>query len=164
MAELLDTARVLVRSAPRRPRLPDLRRAVSTARYAFFHAIAEDAADRLARGAARSRLPWPHVDRAREHRRLRDLEAIAREPVLPAPVLRVATVVRQLQERERADHDPTGRCLREEVLEPVERAELAIRARLGLPGDVRRALVLGLLFERGPGARVPFAAATRRIR
>ena len=49
--DLLATARRLAKASPQKPRQSDLKRAISTAYYALFHAMARNAADMLV-GAA----------------------------------------------------------------------------------------------------------------
>ena len=44
---MIATARKLAKASPQKPRQADLKRAVSTAYYALFHAMAKDAADML---------------------------------------------------------------------------------------------------------------------
>jgi hypothetical protein len=51
-AELYDTARYLLRRNQNRPTQADLRRSVSTAYYALFHRLIDDAVGRLASGDA----------------------------------------------------------------------------------------------------------------
>lgn len=55
-ADLIDQPRSLAKSGRRRPKQADLRRAVSTAYYAVFHALSELAADRVLRGVSHDRL------------------------------------------------------------------------------------------------------------
>lgn len=50
-ADLLSQAEHLVRKEPRRPRQASLRRAVSTAYYALFHFLVDEASAFLARGS-----------------------------------------------------------------------------------------------------------------
>jgi hypothetical protein len=66
--DLIVTARRLARANPNRPRQADLRRAVSTAYYAVFHALARQCADRfVGTGHNRSRPAWQQVYRALDH-------------------------------------------------------------------------------------------------
>jgi uncharacterized protein (UPF0332 family) len=51
---LIVTARKLAKASPKKPRQADLKRAVSTAYYALFHALAKNAADQLV-GVAQNR-------------------------------------------------------------------------------------------------------------
>lgn len=154
MAEPLATARALARMAPRRARLPDLRRAASTVHDALFPAvpaIAEDAADPLAGLSGAARTTWLRVRRSLEHRRLRDLDATGRELGLSAGALRLGATIRQHQEgRERADCDPTSRCRRKEARRRVERVARAERTSSPLSQAARRQIVLALDRDRGP--------------
>jgi hypothetical protein len=57
--DLIATARRLAKASPKRPRQSDLKRGVSTAYYALFHALARDCADLLVgAGEARNDPAW----------------------------------------------------------------------------------------------------------
>jgi hypothetical protein len=63
--ELIATARKLAKASPQKPRQADLKRAVSTAYYALFHALAKDAADMLVGvGPSRPDKAWTQTYRA----------------------------------------------------------------------------------------------------
>lgn len=66
--ELIVTARKLAKANPMKPRQADLKRAVSTAYYALFHALAQTCADRLiGTGLRRNNPAWRQVYRSLEH-------------------------------------------------------------------------------------------------
>ncbi len=66
--DLIATARRLAKASARKPRQADLKRAISTAYYALFHAIARDAADLLVgTGKDRPDKAWKQVYRALDH-------------------------------------------------------------------------------------------------
>lgn len=66
--DLIATARRLARANAKKPRQAELRRAVSTAYYALFHALARNCADLfVGTGDARSKGAWSQVYRALEH-------------------------------------------------------------------------------------------------
>jgi hypothetical protein len=66
--DLIATARRLAKASPKRPRQSDLKRGVSTAYYALFHALARDCADLLVgTGDTRSEPAWAQVYRTLEH-------------------------------------------------------------------------------------------------
>ena len=68
-AHLIDTARKLLDSRAGRPRQADLKRAISTAYYAMFHALCRNSADCLVgkTGAKKSRRAWRQMYRSTEH-------------------------------------------------------------------------------------------------
>ena len=68
-SNLTDTADALLRTHTSRPRQSDLKRAVSTAYYAMFHALCRNSADCLVgtAGADRSEPAWRQMYRSIEH-------------------------------------------------------------------------------------------------
>lgn len=66
---LLSTARRLAKASPKKPKQSDLKRAISTAYYAFFHAMARDAANLLVgTGQNKPDKAWAQTYRALDHR------------------------------------------------------------------------------------------------
>jgi hypothetical protein len=65
---LIVTARKLAHASPQKPRQADLKRAISTAYYALFHAMAKIAADMLVGvGPNRPDKAWTQAYRALQH-------------------------------------------------------------------------------------------------
>lgn len=127
-AGLLGTARRLAQASPSRPRQSDLNRAISTAYYALFHAVARSNADRLVgTGVNRSNKAWVQAYRALDHGSGKT--ACQQVPSLgfsPGLVI-VAQAFTALQEaRHKADYDPDFRPSRRDALAAVAQAELAI--------------------------------------
>lgn len=92
--DLLETARKLANANQRRPKQADLRRAVSTAYYAVFHALAHECADRfIGTGDQRSEAAWTQVYRALEHGFAAKQARKARELGFPDPRIPSATSV-----------------------------------------------------------------------
>ncbi len=59
---MIVTARKLANASPKKPRQADLKRAISTAYYALFHAMAKDASDMLVGvGLNRPDRAWTHT-------------------------------------------------------------------------------------------------------
>jgi hypothetical protein len=126
-----------------------MRRAVSTAYYAVFHALAKTAADCIAGTdrAARSQGAWRQVYRSLNHGPART--ACERREVtqlFPAAIQDFANAFRVLQlARHSADYDPMIRLSKSEVLQHIQNAETAI-ARLGAtPIRDRRAFSIWVL-------------------
>src|ERR1044072_6844098 len=104
---LIVVAQDLSKRTGRRPRQAFMRRAVSTAYYAMFHALARLCADELIGGKHSKTTAWSRVYRALDHKSaktvLQSKEAIALSPLVAAFGRAFAT----LQERRhQADYDP----------------------------------------------------------
>ncbi len=149
---MIVTARKLARASPRRPRQAELRRAISTAYYAVFHAIANDAAELLVgAGALRTTSAWVQTYRALDHGFAKDACRRVKGLGLPPGVEACANAFIHLQEaRHQADYDPQVRYTRADALSWVERAEAAIASLRGAPREDRRAFAIHLLLKRRP--------------
>jgi uncharacterized protein (UPF0332 family) len=148
---LLETAEVLARRT-RRPRQADLRRSVSTAYYALFHALAAESADRLVGTGGRSLPAWSRVYRALDHGRAKQaVEGLGRRQETGHALASFCLVFAKLQEeRHRADYDPDSRYRREEVLGWIGRARGAVVALRRSERDERLELVTRCLFRERP--------------
>jgi uncharacterized protein (UPF0332 family) len=130
--DLIKTARKLVGTGvTRRPRQSDLKRAVSTAYYAMFHALCRNCADCLIGGtnSDRSAPAWRQAYRAVEHGFAK--KQCARKGVIskfPKEIEDFAAQFKTLQEkRHSADYDPASRFNRSDVETAIDTAELAIK-------------------------------------
>lgn len=148
---LLDTAEALARRT-RVPRRADLRRAVSTAYYALFHALASEVADRLVGARRRFTPAWVRVYRALEHGTVRDrLERFASEKTTSEGLRLLCVTFAQLQsERHHADYDPLARFRREDVLGSLARCRSALRALAAADREERLELATRVLFRDRP--------------
>ena len=142
--ELLATARTLATAGAARPRQADLKRAISTAYYAVFHALARDAADPLVGAGARARPEWARVHRALDHGAAKNAcQAVKAGPLAPVFV--------DLQEaRHKADYDPTFRVNRADAIGWCAQADGAVVALRAVPKAERRAFAVELLFKKRP--------------
>ncbi len=151
---LIETARTLAgvrHTRPERPRQSDLRRAVSTAYYAVFHALAQQNADLLvgSTGAVRSERAWVQAYRAIDHKGARTACKDARSLGFPAGIVTFAETFIALQKRrEDADYDPTSRLTKAEALAAIEEAQTAIEALKTVPTRDRRAFSVQILLKR----------------
>lgn len=130
--ELLGTARRLARANPGKPRQSDLKRAISTAYYALFHALAKDCADRLV-GTGRDRpdKAWRHAYRALNHGDVKNACKQLRSLGFPTELIQVGDIFQGLMvQRHSADYDPTHRVTRADALAVIALAEEGI-AKLG---------------------------------
>lgn len=147
--ELLSTAKRMVALSRTRPRQSDLKRAISTAYYALFHAVARNNADRLIGvGANRSDKAWRQTYRALNHgeafRACNNLLALG----FPADLVQVGIAFRTLQEqRHNADYDPTHRVSRQDALAAISTAEAALTALQGASRKDQAALAALVLFK-----------------
>ncbi len=159
--DLLDQAKRLARQEPRRPKQASLRRSVSTAYYAFFHLLVDDAVKRLVAGGDREALRRC-LGRAFAHGTMKKVAsqfAAGHDGVSPrlrpglngeqlqdALVRLAGTFVDLQQARHEADYDLVRRFGRVEVLDLLDEVERAFtdwsRVRGSVQADV---FLVGLL-------------------
>ena len=153
---LFDAARMLAGvpgagAAPRlgRPRQAMLRRAISTAYYAMFHALCQSNADTLVGDAATGNNAglWARTYRALDHRPAKD--RLASYTAAGAPALSgFANRFDNLQgQRHDADYNPRRMFLRSQVIGTIDRAETETQAFYQLPASQRRTLAVHLLLS-----------------
>lgn len=137
---------------PGRRKQSDLKRAVSTAYYALFHAMCRNAADQLV-GASRASRPqraWVQAYRAVEHGHAK--AQCQRDEVLrqfPQPVQDFAALFVELQAaRHDADYDPTSEFSLSETRELIGRAREAVREFKAAGRNDRRAFAALVAFRR----------------
>ena len=151
-AKMLAGSHETIPTPPGRPRQAMLRRAVSTAYYAMFHALCESNADTLVGQSP----PSPHSDlwtetyRALQHRtaknRLASYIQLVQDPAMRGFGQLFGTMQ---QQRISADYNPRARFVRSEVVTSIERTEAAIHAFYNIPTPTRRRLAIYLLALRG---------------
>ena len=135
---LLEQAKHLARKEPRKPRQASLRRSVSTAYYALFHLLVDDAGRLFADGSVPAGLR-DLVKRAFQHGAMRDASMafsgnlpghVQRVVPIASPELRrVAASFVELQEaRHQADYDLSRYFTRRETLQLIQRTESAFQA------------------------------------
>lgn len=130
--DLLSQADSLVRLSPKRPKQANLRRAVSSAYYAVFHALCLSNANVLAgTGLNRPERAWLQVYRAVDHGQAKKRCKDARSKGFPSSIESFANAFVALQEyRHRADYNPDmgSRFTKDEVVVAVSLARSAIAA------------------------------------
>lgn len=142
--DLIATARASANQpAARKPRQSDLKRALSTAYYAMFHAMCRNCADCLigTASADRSKPAWVQAYRAIEHGFAKS-QCLNRQVMsrFPRDIEDFANHFVDLQiERHRADYDPHARFTRSDVTTAIDTAEAAITAFFAEPIKDRRA-------------------------
>lgn len=138
--DLLSQAHHLARKEPKRPKQASLRRAVSSAYYAFFHFLIDCATRRFIRGPDRRELR-DALGRAFQHAEMKDAAksfAGGTPKAHIAPALSGNTVqlplrdladafVRLQQARHDADYNRGRDFTRQETLDLVESAEKAMK-------------------------------------
>lgn len=152
---LMDSARGLAGQVepqqPGRPRQEPLKKAVSAAYYAMFHALCRSNAETMTgRGTSPlSQRSWTRTYRALQHRQAKN-RLLQVQQDLPTPGQQFATAFALLQERrEAADYDPHLRLTRANVITLLNMAESATQEFMQMPGNERRAIAtLVLLQER----------------
>lgn len=152
-AGLLGTARRLAQASPRRPRQSDLKRAISTAYYALFHAMARSNANRLVgTGSTRSEQAWTQAYRSLEHGTAKTACQQLANLSFPPGLVLVAQAFVALQEiRHKADYDPGFRVTRRDALTAVGQAELAMTELTRSALRDRSAFAVQLLMRRPRG-------------
>ncbi len=132
-----------------RPRQADLRRAVSTAYYALFHALALCAANMLA-GSSRREASWQQTYRALEHGHARnqcdDQSAMGQFSTEIQNFAR--RFVTMQYQRQLADYSPSAAFSRERVLLLIDEADDAIDSLDNAVASDRRAFAIHVLFRR----------------
>lgn len=147
---MIVTARKLANSGPKKPRQADLKRAISTAYYALFHAVAKDAADMLVGiGSNRPDRAWSQVFRALQHGDAKSACEAVRNLDFPDTIKSCADAFVALQQkRHDADYDPDHRVSRADALDAIQLAEDAIRDLKASPRKDRRAFAVQLLMKK----------------
>jgi len=156
--ELIKTARRILGAAKRKPSQADLRRAVSTAYYAMFDALARICADEIVgrSPAKRSTAEWARVYRALEHGKSKNaLNEIKSRKLFPGGIDVNLTAFCEMleklkQRRHQADYDPTPLKLkRDDVGLLIGQAETVVEDFLGQASvDQRRALAFACIIPR----------------
>lgn len=130
----------------RKPRQSDLRRAVSTAYYALFHALCRNCADALVGtvGANRSDAAWRQAYRSLDHGRARDrFDNPNVMGSFPVDIQDFGNAfVNAQKKRHAADYDPSYRAARATVLTDIGSADAAIRKLKSTSVRHRRALAV----------------------
>lgn len=143
------------------PRQADLRRAISSAYYALFHAIAAQAGDTFAGRTNRGKPNYSLVYRSVGHRSLRELCEDVQKRTLPqkympyvpsggfgADLLAVAVAVVDLQEkRHSADYDPLFRVSASDATLAISTARAAVERLARAGRGVRRTFISLLVFS-----------------
>lgn len=129
---LIESAKKLVRVDSRtRPRQSDLRRSISSAYYAVFHALAKTCADSLV-GKTKSRRPnkaWVEVYRGLDHGVAKTACEAATNVEFPIGIKDFADAFMQLQSaRHASDYDPMIRVSKTEAVGFIALAEDSIKA------------------------------------
>jgi hypothetical protein len=127
------------------------RRAVSTAYYAVFHALAGCCADELLGGTDRYSTDYERVYRALDHGPLRT--AFANQPLKDNPKLNEigGHVARLQSERHRADYFPGKRLFTPaQCMELIDIAKTVVELLDSLDAKDRRMLAVSLLFKNRP--------------
>ena len=149
--DLLELARHIVEHRRRKPSQVSLRRALSTAYYALFHALAQNGADELVGKTARLRgsEAWQMAYRGIEHGRANSVFRNGSFMAQFSPAIREfgrIFVVMQT-DRQLADYHPHKRFTKYFVLKRIDNAERMIARFQAAKAADRRALSARILFK-----------------
>jgi uncharacterized protein (UPF0332 family) len=148
--QLLDAADLLAHANVGRPVQAFLKRAISTAYYAAFDALASECANTLiSSDARRTTRAWSQVYRALDHgtAKVACLQAGLRG--FPIEIVNFADAFVRLQEaRHDADYDPLSEFSRSEAVALIELSEAGISSLRQADAPHRRAFVAWVLLKR----------------
>ena len=151
---LIDAARVLAgdsgtRHSRGRPRQAMLKRAISTAYYAMFHALCNSNANLVAglSNDPTAREAWTRTYRNLDHGPARNRLAGARTFQGPAVQQFVRAFALLQEQRQNADYDPHSRYLRGQVVILIDLAESATEGLMTTAATVRRPLAAVVLLR-----------------
>jgi uncharacterized protein (UPF0332 family) len=149
--DLIVTAKHLADGASGKPRQSHLRRAVSTAYYALFHAMARSCADLLigSSGADKSKPAWNQVYRALDHGFAK--QACLNQKVIvkfPQEIRNFANAFAKMQvKRHDADYNPDGAFFKSDVLADIAVVEVVLSDFDSTPIKDRRAFAVWVLLK-----------------
>ena len=149
--DLLALADRLASASPNKPRQADLRRAVSTAYYALFHAMAKNVADTMVGVVKgnRSEQVWAQAYRGLQHGDARTACDAVRNQNVPQGIRECADAFLELQAaRHAADYDPLFRLTRAKAVTLVERAQEAVGKLRAASSQDRRAFAVQVLVRK----------------
>ena len=149
--DLLALAHRLAKASPSKPRQADLRRAVSTAYYALFHAMAKNVADTMVGVAKqhRSERAWAHAYRGLQHGDAKTACEAVRNINFPQAIKDCADAFVELQlARHAADYDPAHRLTRAAAILAVRKAEDAVRKLRSAAAKDRHAFAVQVLVKK----------------
>lgn len=162
---LILTAKKLIEIDNSENNQADLRRAISTAYFAVFHALARASADGLV-GDDRNDRPnraWVEVYRGLSHGPCKEACERAKAIGFPEEIEGFANNFVQLQNlRKRVDYDPTCRPTVEEARQWISIADLSIRKLLQAEKNGKVAFATWVLIT-SPGAKLARNAVREKI-
>ena len=146
---LIELAEQILQIGTGKRRQATINRAISTAYYALFHALAAECVARTV-GAPRSPRYWEIVTpihRSLDHGSARRVfERLVRDRATPELLKRIGDAFLDLQlARHSADYDPSSRYSRREAIDFVTRARQAMDALQSLPKEDRLILAVQLI-------------------
>lgn len=147
--DLLKTARFLIPKSGK-PSQVRLKRAVSTAYYAIFHAMARNAADMLvgSTSANRSLRAWLQVYRALDHTHAKNQCNQRTINLFPNDIQKLASKFVHLQaKRHEADYNPYAFFTKSEVIQEINEAEQVIKSFSHTANKDKRAFAVYVLMK-----------------
>lgn len=146
---LIELADQIVQIGAGNPRQATINRAISTAYYALFHALAGECVARTV-GSPRSPRYWEivtPVHRSIEHSAAKKVfDKLAKDRSTRSDLKLLADIFIELQSaRHAADYDPGCRYSRRRALDLISRTRLAIETLRAVPKEDRLILVVQLI-------------------
>jgi len=147
--DLIDMASLLIGTSGIRPKQANLKRAVSTAYYALFHALSHNCVESLIGWGTRSDHYWELVSpvyRLNDHGHAKTaFKEIARDRSSSQALIQISSSFAELQEqRLLADYDPKPHFDMRSTRQLIERARDAIQEVRALSSEARRLLAVQL--------------------
>lgn len=153
---MMETARLLAGqaqpTAPGRPRQEPLKRAVSTAYYAMFHALCRSNANSVTnrRAGPASQRAWDRTYRALDHRQAKNRLLQVRQDLPHNAQLFATTFSLLLTQREAADYNPHSKFSRIHTINLIDIPEEATGQYMQLSPNQRRAIAALTLLQDRP--------------
>ena len=146
-----DARSLLQQTGSGRPSQSSLRRALSTAYYAMFHALARNGADMLvgAKPKVRTSDSWKNVYRSLEHTRAK--KVFGNSSVMghfPPAIQKFGEVfAKMLQKRHEADYNPHARFTKTAVISDIDDAERVVADLKNASREDLRTLAVCIFFK-----------------
>lgn len=145
--DLIKTARHLLQEGNSRPRQANLHRAISTAYYAMFHALALNCANLLV-GSDRTAPAWRQVYKALSHGFVKKACQSKSMDKFPQEIQDFANMFCLMQvKRHEADYDPKAKAAKSSVAIDIDAVEAAINDFSTVAIKDRRAFAALILFK-----------------
>ena len=148
--DIIEVSRELAASGKGRPKQAFLRRSISTAYYALFHALAGSCADMFIGGASadQSGTAWRRVYRSLNHAHTKNQCNSRRISEFPKEIQDFASLFAIMQvKRHKADYDPSEKFQKSKVLLDIDEVQAMQEGFAAVPARERRAFAAYVLMK-----------------